>query len=295
LTMTDSTISGNVCRGSGCAMDAYGGYGRLTRCKIIANGLADGTSGTGGIIWDAAYVLVENSLIAGNIGESGGGLSFYDGALEVIGSTIAYNVTVTDVRGAGIDASNTYLTVQNSILWGNNASGKLHGSAQIGPTHPFDPYFTILYSCVQGWWGVYEGTGLFLLDPMFVDPEGPDGIPGTVDDDLRLSPDSPYINWGDPAFIPAEGEVDLDGQPRLQGCRVDLGAFETNTEQLPADFDGDDDIDLEDFARFQDCFHAEVHNPDWRDTCLCVFDTFEDSAVDASDTVGFWGAMTDPG
>ena len=33
-------------------------------------------------------------------------------------------------------------------------------------------------------------------DPQFVDPDGPDGIPGTLDDDLRLSASSPGIDAG---------------------------------------------------------------------------------------------------
>lgn len=44
--------------------------------------------------------------------------------------------------------------------------------------------------------------------------------------DLHLQSVSPAIDAGDPAFAPAIGETDIDGQPRLNGARVDAGADE---------------------------------------------------------------------
>ncbi|MGV8040463.1 MAG: right-handed parallel beta-helix repeat-containing protein [Thermoanaerobaculaceae bacterium] len=54
-------------------------------------------------------------------------------------------------------------------------------------------------------------------DPLLADP----GLP-----DLHLRAGSPAVDAGDPAFAPAEGERDLDGEPRVCGGRVDLGADE---------------------------------------------------------------------
>jgi hypothetical protein len=42
----------------------------------------------------------------------------------------------------------------------------------------------------------------------------------------RLSSRSPAINAGDPNFLPADGETDFLGNPRLLGGRVDIGAIE---------------------------------------------------------------------
>ncbi|MBI5215293.1 MAG: hypothetical protein HY960_06030 [Ignavibacteriae bacterium] len=44
--------------------------------------------------------------------------------------------------------------------------------------------------------------------------------------DLRLQDGSPAIDAGDPAFVPASGETDYDGNPRVDNARVDCGAFE---------------------------------------------------------------------
>ncbi|UCE62311.1 MAG: hypothetical protein JSU63_11475, partial [Phycisphaerales bacterium] len=259
---------------------------------IIGNGLPDGTSSVGGVVWDAAYVLVENSLIAGNIGESGGGLSAHDGALDVIGSTIAYNVA-TQGGGAGINASTNLLGVENSLIWQNVASGMLHQGAQIAFPSSQDDY-TISYTNVQGWNGYYGGMENFGLDPVFTDPEGPDGIPGTEDDDLRVTPDSPCINRGDPAFVPLDGELDLDRDPRVKGCRVDVGAYESDAGLASGDYDIDRDVDLRDFAEFQDCFRASDVNSDGFDTCLCTFDLHEDGVIDSADYAVFWTLQIGP-
>jgi len=44
--------------------------------------------------------------------------------------------------------------------------------------------------------------------------------------DLHLQAGSPAINTGDPAFVPATGETDIDGNPRVVDGRVDIGADE---------------------------------------------------------------------
>lgn len=44
--------------------------------------------------------------------------------------------------------------------------------------------------------------------------------------DFHLAATSPALNAGDPAFAAGASETDFDGAARLQGARVDLGAFE---------------------------------------------------------------------
>jgi hypothetical protein len=56
-----------------------------------------------------------------------------------------------------------------------------------------------------------------IADPKFADP---------AEDDFRLLEKSPAIDLGDPAYIPSEGERDLDGNPRKTGKAVDCGAYE---------------------------------------------------------------------
>jgi hypothetical protein len=61
-----------------------------------------------------------------------------------------------------------------------------------------------------------DGHSLF-ADPAFLDP---------AQNDARLRAGSPAINAGDPAFVPAAGETDFSGAPRIAGGRVDCGAYE---------------------------------------------------------------------
>ncbi len=54
-------------------------------------------------------------------------------------------------------------------------------------------------------------------DPLLADPgQG----------DFHIDAASPAVDAGDPAFVADPNEVDLDGQPRLLGARVDIGADE---------------------------------------------------------------------
>ena len=54
-------------------------------------------------------------------------------------------------------------------------------------------------------------------DPLFVNP---------FNRDYHLTFDSPCINTGDPEWIFNEGQMDIDGQPRVYGSRIDIGADE---------------------------------------------------------------------
>jgi hypothetical protein len=59
------------------------------------------------------------------------------------------------------------------------------------------------------------GTHIIMGEPRFVDAEN---------GDFHLRSDSPAINVGDDSVI--EIEIDLDGNPRVVGGWIDLGAYE---------------------------------------------------------------------
>jgi hypothetical protein len=61
-----------------------------------------------------------------------------------------------------------------------------------------------------------SGAGNFTDLPQFVD---------LVGGNLRLGPDSPCIDSGNNSYVATE--TDLDGNPRILGCRVDVGAYES--------------------------------------------------------------------
>jgi hypothetical protein len=93
-------------------------------------------------------------------------------------------------------------------------------------------------SCVPEFHPIARGAGNLRTDPEFVDPLGPDGIAGTLDDDLRLAVGSPCIDRANDAFLPHLATVDLAGRPRAfdaldcgEGGVLDIGAYEN---QIPA-------------------------------------------------------------
>ena len=116
------------------------------------------------------------------------------------------------------------MTCTNCIFWGNQDESGFTETAQI--TSDGEPA-TLNYSCVMDWSGALGGIGNIGDDPLFVDADGPDGIPGTSDDNVRLSPDSPCIDTGDNDAVPEDVTTDFEGDPRIQDCRVDMGVDET--------------------------------------------------------------------
>ena len=96
----------------------------------------------------------------------------------------------------------------------------------------------LTYSDVQGGW---LGEGNIDVDPCFVSPgcwvnAGDPNIPTQPDDpnaiwvdgNYHLLPSSACIDAGDPNYVPEPNEMDLDGNPRVIGNRIDMGAYESN-------------------------------------------------------------------
>ena len=70
------------------------------------------------------------------------------------------------------------------------------------------------------------GQGNIDIDPHFVKAGYIDNSRNYVEGDYHLLEDSPCIDAGDPASIIAPGETDIDGNPRISGAKIDLGADE---------------------------------------------------------------------
>ncbi len=82
------------------------------------------------------------------------------------------------------------------------------------------------YTLVNNISGVFDfGAHNIMGEPRFVDAD---------DGDFRLRADSPAVDVGDSSVIEsysflkddAEHEIDLDGNPRIVGGAIDLGAYE---------------------------------------------------------------------
>jgi hypothetical protein len=176
---------------------------------------------------------IQNNTITGNWGNYGGGLNFCWGTIQ--NNTIAGNSA--GAEGGGLDWC--VGTIQNNTIVGNSAQYSGGGLAWCGATSiqncivrgntaldgPQLRYSSPpTYSCIEGW--TQHGEGNMALDPKFVDPDGPDNDPGTLEDnDYRLSAGSPCIDAGKNENWMADA-VDLDGNPRIVNGTVDMGAYE---------------------------------------------------------------------
>ena len=87
----------------------------------------------------------------------------------------------------------------------------------------------------------------------------------------------PCVDAGDPGFVPEEGEVDIDGEPRIMVDRVDMGIDEVGPKQ--GDFTRDGRIDIEDFAVFSRSWDTQPTNENWYILC----DLVEDDIIDIND------------
>lgn len=170
--------------------------------------------GNGGALYynpsSAQVSLLSNSLFVLNTTGGSGGAVFSTSSLHMEGCTTFANLSTTTnnpARGFGGTGR-----IANSILW--DGIGEL----------PSD--FTAIQINHSNIFGGWPGHGNIFQPPAFVDPDGPDNSLGTLDDDFRILKISPCINAGDPAAMNIPPTLDLDGNPRVVGGRIDMGAFE---------------------------------------------------------------------
>jgi len=224
LSLTDVTFFNNEAITGGGLSNTYGST-TLTNVIFIGNRATQSLpdeAGCGGLLSGMNNLSMTNVTFSGNSGQIGGGLC------KVMGSAALTNVTfsgnqATQLGGAIYNfssASAGSLAIGNSILWGNTAPD----SAQI---YDAGSPAAVTYSNVQGGW---PGTGNVNADPLFVD---------AANGDLHLQAGSPAMNAGDQTLLPADAldldndgdtaepiPFDLDGNPRVFGGQVDMGAYE---------------------------------------------------------------------
>ena len=220
-TIKKCIINKNYSSWYGGGIYLHSSNAEISHCEILGNS-AD--SHGGGIISFFGKPTISNSLITRNSsGDSGGGILLGHSSATILNSTIVKNHANT--RGGGLFINYSYPKVTNSILWLNSApTGQeiyiLGGGSA-----------TASYCNIRGGW---PGTGNINKNPSFVSEST---------NDYHLLPYSPCIDAGDPCYIPEPNETDLDGQPRIIGGRVDIGAdeFHGNNSRPVADA-GEDQI-----------------------------------------------------
>ncbi len=270
FSMLRSTVADNL----GLAISAFGGTIRILRSRITGNGYN----------FRALYAAVqmEDTLYSDNGALIGAAIEIQNGSLDIRRSTIARNISSDGFAGAiRAEASSapTSISVSDSIIWAGE--GVVLPSYGLVQARGLNESAIVNHSIVQGWTGELGGDGNSGSDPLFVDPLGTDGLPGTDDDDWRLAPGSPAINAGNPNYFPATGAADLDGHPRVLCGQVDIGAYEFGI----GDFNCDQKVDLSDFTLWPACMTNP--RPSFVPTGCEAFDFNNDSDIDLADFAEF--------
>jgi hypothetical protein len=147
------------------------------------------------------------------------------------------------------------LTIANNII-AFNSSGIFQTltSPMLIPTLLANDVFNTKANYIN----LSKGTTDFSLDPRFIDRDGADNNPSTIEDnDYHLATDSPCIDAGN-GSIQGLPVTDLDGNKRIIDgnhdgtAKIDLGAYEFG--QCFGEMDGDDDVDGKDLALFIEAY-----------------------------------------
>jgi hypothetical protein len=220
LMLTDCTVADNVAwNGHGGGLYNVDSAATLINVGMIGNAARDVDDGSmggwGGAIYNAGVgslggylsLTMTSVLVYGNEASSGGAI-----AMVYSGDAVLTNVTITENSATYHDVFVMYesggsaitIYIINSIIWAN-PSGEgsdddigRHGLARL----------SIAHSDTDWTWG---GTTNIHEDPLFTSFG-------------RLQAGSPAIDIG--VLQPGLPATDLDGNPRIIGDAIDLGAYE---------------------------------------------------------------------
>ncbi|CAE7746811.1 unnamed protein product [Symbiodinium necroappetens] len=224
-TFADCLFENNTALDDGGAIVISFSEAAFDRCVFRGNQ----ASSDGGVFncSGSANHTVSNSLFVGNHGATGGAVFVLESDPTYINCTFVENTTV--FSGDSFDLSDTpggTVTVTNCILW-NGDSDEISGMGVA----------IVKDSVVQGG---FMGMGVIENDPLFVDP---------MTADFRLASASPALDEGDNTAVPGGALTDLDGNPRVVGGIVDLGAYEFQGATVCAgDCDNSGAVDFNDLV-----------------------------------------------
>lgn len=210
---------------------------------------------TGGWLEDAHHVIFRNNLVADNTTDyKGGGVHFisrYVASADIINNTITGNNVLLDTSfsyGGGLFvrclSPDTDVSIYNNIIWGNTSyhypspADDIHLEDEDGSKCYFDLYNN-LYSMYatdfsDGESVLSKDFNFNTLDPLFVS-----------ETDYHLQETSIAIDRGD-NLAPGIPETDIEGNARIYGGTVDMGAYEYSPANDDDDDENSDDDDDED-------------------------------------------------
>jgi len=269
VTIDRCTYERNGAEFGGGGLYLEGGSPVVMRSGFYGNIATGPQYGWGGGVLSsfATTTTVRDCVLSGNYADVGGGMhNMIFSAATIEQCTFAGNQSGgrDGAFGGGFyNNQDVDVCMKGCVAWGNTPDA-LGGIAA-----------TVSWSDVEG--GA-AGVGNFSSDPLFVDPFGVDGMLGTADDDVRIGAGSPCVNGGDPNDKAAPGETDFGGEPRVMGCRIDVGAAEFVLGPVVAgDFDGSGAVSTADVGAFVAALLASTASD------VCTGDMTGDGLLDGLD------------
>ena len=225
-TITYNTSSGQFSEGGGGIFCWGNGTISISNNSVLNNS----TSFNGGGIYCLSNSpTISNNVLANNSANSGGAIYCNGSSPTIINATLVNN---SAVNGGALYCEQTSIPIiYNSILWGNTAKTK--GSQVFLNDEASDP--NISYCDIQCGSSAFELNGNFFtgnysnnlnIDPKFVLPTSGSGISfNGVTADWSLQNTSFCIDAGDNTKSEYT-TTDIAGHPRVNICRIDMGAYE---------------------------------------------------------------------
>lgn len=232
--IVNCTINANAARHGGGVWSRYYSSPIITNCQISGNS----ATGSGGGIYsyNISSPSIHNCTFSGNLATYGGGVYCYVGHY---GPPEITNTIFEGNKGHAIYETNTASDIMvNYCLFHNNPDGDYYDEG------------TTSYTGAEAInTNVADASNNLDGDPMFVEPGYWDESTWTwVNGDYHLLSGSPCIDSGDNASLPQDivdldddGDTteplpwDLDGNPRIIGDAVDMGAYEVTVTQVAID------------------------------------------------------------
>ena len=239
-TLNNCTLRNNRASYDVDTTGAKGGgaaYCTLNNCTLTGNSAIYPFYSFGAAYGGGAYqCTLNNCTLSGNRAENDCGGGFVDapayggGAFEcILNNCVLTGNSVSgchdSLGGGGLGGGAYNCTLNNCTLTGNSAN-RFGGGAYSGTLNNCIVYFntnggnygggllTINYCCTTPL--STSGVGNITNAPLFVDTN--------AWSNLRLQSNSPCINAGNNSYV--TNATDLDGNPRIAGGTVDLGAYE---------------------------------------------------------------------
>ncbi len=242
-TLSNVTFSGNQAADNGGGMCNFGYDGGVSSPALSNVTFSGNRSGQGGGMsnlgeYGVSSPALTNVTFSGNQAGAGGGM--LNNGEYGVSSPVLTNVTFSGNQayygGGGMyndaDGGVSSPALTNVILWGNTAdSGNQLYNKDATPILSY----TLIQSRTNdiyntGSTTVTYGAGILTRDPLFAAPIPATAAP-TTGGDYRLQACSPAIDAGDDSVVTAA--TDLDGNPRILGSAVDMGAYEAAVSNVP--------------------------------------------------------------